>query len=845
MLLMILPALGLAVYNGFEQRQTGREQARERAILLAKLAASDQDHLIDSTRELLAPLANNLLTTEAPATFWNPCFRNLLLLQPQYMNFGIVGVNGSLVASALPFSGSVNYLDRSFFRNVLKTRQFSVGELEADPLTNRSTITIGCPVFGKDGKLTRVLFATVDKKLIGEIAGKAALPAKSVLVIFDQPGHVVSRTPDSGAGQAGPPSRLFQTISSQNQGSVELTDPDGNRRLYAFASVHEGVETSLSAAVGFPIKLIYADADRILIRNLTLLALVALGALGAAQFYASRYVLRPLAALTSAAKRLASGDLDARARLKRGVELYQLAHSFDDMADKLQTLVSSLERKNVEITAAEAKFRRLVEQSLVGIYMIQDSRFVYVNPKMSEIFGFPAEELTARPLVDFIDEEDRALVTENLRKRIAGEVESIAYQLCALRQDGRKIHLEAHGGRTEYNGRPAVLGMLLDITERKQIQRTMLRTQRLEAIGTLASGVAHDLNNALAPIMMGVELLRMQYPQESSVLEMFGTSAKRGADMVRQLLTFAKGAEGNRVLVRPNHLVGEMVNLIKSSFPKNIQLTVKCDQKLPAVLGDPTQLHQVLLNLCVNARDAMPSGGALTLEVFCANVDAMFAGSAHDAKPGKYLAFQVTDTGMGIPAEILDRIFDPFFTTKGPEKGTGLGLSTVTGIVKGHGGFLKVYSQPKKGSTFTAYLPADSADSETDQSTRPEIEFRGQGETILLVDDEAAIRATGRAVLQRLNFKSLTATDGADAMIQAAEHCNELRVIISDLHMPNMDGLTFVRMVRQILPNIPIVMTSGQLDDADAKEFEKLGVTNQLGKPFTEHQLADVLKTIL
>ena len=384
-----------------------------------------------------------------------------------------------------------------------------------------------------------------------------------------------------------------------------------------------------------------------------------------------------------------------------------------------------------------------------------------------------------------------------------------------------------------------------NITQMKLLEKQQRRAQRLDSIGTLAGGIAHDLNNALAPIMMGMEMLRMKYSGESPLLDTIEGSTKRGADMVRQLLTFAKGAEGERMSVRPDRLIKEIQSMIKGSFPKNIQLVVKCDPQLPMVLGDATQLHQVLLNLCVNARDAMPHGGTLTLEADSREVDAVSASSAPDARPGKYVALRVNDTGGGIPPEILDHIFDPFFTTKGPDKGTGLGLSTVMGIVKGHGGFLQVHSQPGQGSTFTAYLPADRLGGVTEHLTKAEVEFRGQGETILLVDDEAAVREMSRAVLRRLNFKPLTATDGADGLMQAAEHRKELRAIITDLHMPHMDGLAFVRALRRMLPEIPVGVASGRMEDTVAAEFKELGVTNRLDKPFTEDQLAEALRNLL
>lgn len=384
-----------------------------------------------------------------------------------------------------------------------------------------------------------------------------------------------------------------------------------------------------------------------------------------------------------------------------------------------------------------------------------------------------------------------------------------------------------------------------NLAERKNMESLALRSQRMEAIGTLSGGVAHDLNNALAPILMGVELLRTRCPQESKILDLFESSARRGADMVRQLLTFAKGAEGERVILQVESLVREMEKLMQSSFPKNIQLVVSCAPELPAVLGDATQLHQILLNLCVNARDAMPTGGTLTLEAQSLVVDEAFASSVPDAKPGSYVALRVQDTGTGIPQDILDRIFDPFFTTKSPDKGTGLGLSTVMGIVKSHGGFLQVSSRPGLGTTFTACLPAHGVEGGVPHTPAPAVSCPGHGETILLVDDEAAVREMACVVLQRLKFNPITATDGAGGLQLAMQHQSDLSAIITDLHMPHMDGLAFVRVLRLVLPDVPVVVASGRLEDPHISEMKALGVTHRLDKPFTEGQLAEVLQDIL
>ncbi|MBB5031767.1 PAS domain S-box protein [Prosthecobacter vanneervenii] len=387
------------------------------------------------------------------------------------------------------------------------------------------------------------------------------------------------------------------------------------------------------------------------------------------------------------------------------------------------------------------------------------------------------------------------------------------------------------------------------LAERRDMERHALRSQRMEALGTLSGGVAHDLNNALAPILMGVDMLRIRCPQESKILDIFESSARRGAEMVRQLLTFAKGAEGDLVPLQVEYLVREMEKLMNSSFPKNIQFSISCAPELPAVKGDATQLHQVLLNLCVNARDAMPTGGTLTLDAQPMVVDEAFASMIPDARPGSYVTLRVQDTGTGIPQDIIDRIFDPFFTTKSPDKGTGLGLSTVIGIVRSHGGFLKVTSQDGQGSTFTVFLPAlaDALPAAVPSSAIPSPApiFRGHGETILLVDDEEAVREMAGAVLERLNFKVITATNGADALLLAMHHQQELSAIITDLHMPHMDGLSFVRVLRRLQPDIPVVVASGRLEAAQAEEMQELGVTHRLDKPYTERQLSEVLHAML
>ena len=375
-----------------------------------------------------------------------------------------------------------------------------------------------------------------------------------------------------------------------------------------------------------------------------------------------------------------------------------------------------------------------------------------------------------------------------------------------------------------------------------------MRAQRMESIGTLAGGIAHDLNNILAPILMSIDILKLTAndPQAKSVLDTIEVSAKRGADIVRQVLSFARGLEGERVEVQPKHLLKDIESIIKDTFPKNILLRFAIPNDIWTILGDPTQVHQILLNLCVNARDAMPHGGNLTIEAENSVLDEHYAAMNIQAKAGRYVQITVSDSGTGIPPNILEKIFEPFFTTKGINKGTGLGLSTVMAIVKSHGGIINVYSEPNKGTTFKVYLPAMEMSSEARKTQLEQASLpRGNGETVLLVDDEASIITITTQTLQAFGYRVLTATDGAEAVASYAQHANEIAVVLTDMAMPIMDGAATIRALSKINPAIKIIAASGLHANSDATKASGAGIKHFLTKPYTAGTLLKTLRTIL
>lgn len=385
-----------------------------------------------------------------------------------------------------------------------------------------------------------------------------------------------------------------------------------------------------------------------------------------------------------------------------------------------------------------------------------------------------------------------------------------------------------------------------DITERRKLEHQYLRSQRMESVGLLAGGIAHDLNNVLAPILMSAELLESMElpPQVLRAIDTIESSARRGADIVQQVLTFARGIEGQKGPVQLRHLVKEMAKMANETFPKNIRIRNYLPSQLWVIEGDTTQLHQVLLNLSVNARDAMPDGGELAYVGSNITVE---AGDAFDCKgvaPGHYACLEVRDSGTGIPVEIIDKIFEPFFTTKETGKGTGLGLSAVIGIIKGHGGYIEVTNRSEGGAQFQILLPALRDSRVVGAAKIAEKLTAGRGELILLVDDEANIRNIARSLLEKQGYRVLVASNGEEAINLVSEKCDEIAAVITDIMMPKLDGVKFIKQAQRLNPDIKYIAVSGLMGvngQYDLTDLKALGVSQFLTKPFSVEKLFKAL----
>src|SRR4029077_10239185 len=400
------------------------------------------------------------------------------------------------------------------------------------------------------------------------------------------------------------------------------------------------------------------------------------------------------------------------------------------------------------------------------------------------------------------------------------------------------------------SGKPrAILVIDTDVSEKKHMEALFLRNQRLESIGQLAGGIAHDLNNILSPILMGAQMLRRNpdTPENPFILAMIEASAQRGAEIVKQVVGFAKGVEGKRVLVQARYVIGEVGRIIREAFPKSITLKIQEQKDLWPIRGDATQLHQVLLNLAVNARDAMPNGGNLTIKAENISLDEAGANQRPGLKKGPHVLFTVTDTGVGIAPRIADKIFDPFFTTKQIDKGTGLGLSTVMGIMKSHKGHIEFQSKVGQGTQFRIYFPAEPdvlhpPVSEYGPSTTPP---KGKGELILIVDDEEAVRFVTSQILESNGYRTLFASRGTEAVARYLEKGGEISLVLTDIHMPGMGGLEAISVLQRLNPCLRIVLTTGASTAITDKDLMKIGTEAFIKKPFDVTQLLETLHKVL
>ncbi len=849
----LLPLLGLMVYAGVEGRRRAATDSQAAALTVARMAAVEQHQLIEGTRQLLVALAQLPEVANHDGPRCSALFANIRAQFPAQANLGAATPTGDLFCSAQPMAEPVNIADRPYFRRAIDTRQFAVGSFLVGRITGRPSLTLAYPAIDRAGRLRAVVFVALDLSWLNHLPTDALLPGGSTLTVFDGDGVVLARYPlaEEWVGQANPNMPLVRTVlTGREHGATEAPGRDGISRLYAFHRLPVPRDAGdLYIGVAIPTAVALAEANRAVARNLLGLTVTSLVILAAVWAGGSLVILRPVRALLEAVTRLGTGDLKARTGLRYEGELGRLAQAFD-------TISSNLERQEAERRQAEEgrrdselQYRRLVEGSIEGIYIHQDFVIRLANSAFARMFSFERpEDVIGTDVRTLIAPEDRARMEAYKQQRLRGEAVPARYEFEGVRRDGTRLWLENTVSVITWDGRPAILATLFDLTERKQLERQYHQAQKMEAIGQLAGGIAHDFNNLLT-VILGRSALLLQRPGlEDSLrknMELIQSTGQRASALTRQLLTFSR-QQVVQPRVLPLRPVSEEISpMLKRLIGEDVELTVTVDPTLGSVMADPNQIGQVLLNLVVNGRDAMPQGGRLGIEARNVDLDAAEPRQDAETPPGNYALLAVSDTGIGMDEATKACIFEPFFTTKEVGKGTGLGLATVYGIVTQSGGHIVVSTAPGVGTTFRIYIPrVGEAPIETCPAPAPMRQPRGS-ETILLVEDEADVRGLARDVLVQLGYKVLAVADPAEAKRLAEQPPSTIDLLVTDVVMPQMSGPELAAELKTRWPQLRVLHVSGYTNDALAARGISPSSVILLQKPFTPSELARKVRETL
>jgi len=889
-LIIFLLASWVIVTSSFKQREREVETAKNNVLLMVQSLAAQQDQIILGTKQMLSTLAQ---LPEIQNLDANACNRLLNQLNKRFPFYSVLAgatPDGNMFTASTPFEpNSINLSDRTHLKDAINTLDFSAGEYIVGRASRVSSINYAYPVLDAEKKLMAILIAGFKLDEYALFIKNAQLPDGSVVAITDHKGIRLFRMPETDAAAIGQslPFKVFEKVSGAlDHGIFEHLSGDGVYRIYAYKQLRlsDNSQPYMYMFVGLPKDKILATANLEMWRNLTFLGIAALVAITLVWMFANFILVRPIRRLVDATLRFGHGEMDARTQLPHSLdELGKLAKSFDDMASLLEVkdqerqkaveelkhandnLEQRVQERTHDLAASNERLTRSTEElqhsfifqqrlidalpipvfykDLEGRYLGCNSSFEnYFGQKWEELIGKSVYELSPKELAGIYQEKDQALlqnpgiqVYESVVKDADGVIRDVILHKATFNNMDGSV-----GG---------LIGAFLDITDiktaekmRKKLESQLFQAQKMESVGRLAGGVAHDYNNMLTVIVGYTQLALEELTPENQISEYLRQvydAAIRSTAITRQLLAFARKQVIAPMVLDLNETVESMLKMLRRLIGEDLDLVWRPATGLWSVVMDPSQVDQVLVNLCVNARDAINGVGRVTIETGMATFDEAYCADHLGFIPGEYVLLAISDDGCGMDRETVKKIFEPFFTTKVMGQGTGLGLATVYGIVKQNNGFINVYSEPGEGTTFKIYLarraePAGEAAKESPKEVLP----LGHGEVILIVEDEASILDLARRILGKLGYTVLTANLSSQALNLAEEHHGEIHLLITDVVMPEMNGKELSLRLQKVYPRLKTLFMSGYTANVIAHR----GVLDEgvqfLQKPFSIESMA-------
>jgi signal transduction histidine kinase len=716
----------------FDRRELAEQAATQQAERLATLKAVEQQRLIDGTRHLLIAMSQSREVRDGDAAACSDYIRRIVpQLDVRYANIGVVDGLGGVICSGVTATAE-SIADREYFQRARATKQFVVGEYVVGRQTGKGSLPFALPVINDAGAVQRVVIATVDLALVSRGLASADWPAEATIIITDRARTILAMHPgaETWVGQSLKNDPVVAQFGDREAGVVEHVE-HGSTEASAFTRV-QPLDSGITVRVFVSKTQARAAATTTMYRNLLAFALVACVILVGVQAASERLLLRPIAQLTGASRRLAAGDLGARVSASTSIpELRELAKGFDDMASSLQ---------------------------------------------------------------------------EREQERLLSEM------------------------------------------KRKEMEQHYHRAQKMDAVGRLAGGIAHDFNNMLTAILGYCELLledpKIADAHRADILEI-EKAGRTAAQLTRQLLAFSRREIVEPVVLDLNGIVSGIDNMLRRLVGEHIDIQLTLPDDLHRVRADRAQIEQVILNLAVNARDAMPDGGRIAIATTNVHLPEGVVSAYLPAPPGHYVMLAVSDTGTGVAPEAMQHLFEPFFTTKPHGKGTGLGLATVYGIVTQNNGGIAVETAAGLGSAFRIYFPRCDEPVLSESPAAPTQRVGERGATVLIVEDDPGIRELSRKILSRYGYQVLVADGGDEARTVSERHEGTIHVLLSDVVMPGMNGPMVAEMLTQMRPGLKVVYMSGYTDDTIVRHGVMARDVPFLQKPFTPERLANKIVEVL
>ncbi len=857
-ILALAPLFVLMIVTASRHRAEASQDFERHVLQYAEIVSLQERDMMERGRSLLLSMSEAAEIRAMVETNQNPpspaailrtdeYLARQLRLHPEYLNLGYADTPGRIWCSALPLPDVVNIADRDYFRRAVSGKGFGVGVYQVGRVTHKPSINLGHAVLDAGGDVAGVVYLASDLRITDQISGRMHLPLPDAVVVtmLDRNGVVLARYPDESAlvGTRAPEFSLIEEGLNQGLGIVRSADSTGTRHLYAFSRVSGGVRSGDAyVLLAFPEEAAFREIKAELRRYMLVLAAVAVAAILLGYLVIVLVVLRPGRSLLRATERLTAGDLSARAGPPYGGgEVGTLSSAFDRMAAALQEKQDERDRAEAALRVSEENYRSLVREAPYGIVRAEaDGRLLEVNPAAVTIFGYDSEEelkeVNTKDL--YRDPEQRAELLRDLLD--TGHVIERPGFKC-IRKDGSFITVRlAAQWVLDDSGKPRYIdAVVVDETERHLLEQQLAQAQKMEAVGRLAGGIAHDFNNLLGVILGHSDLMLQSVapdaPQVDALREVRDAAA-HGAALTRQLLGFSRLHVTQPAVLDINAPVTSVQRILERLIGENYILRVEAGGGLPHVCIDPIQVEQIAMNLVINARDAMPDGGTITLTTEAARIPEATAVVGGDMPAGEYVCLRVRDHGIGIAPEVRPRIFEPFFTTKESPRDTGLGLAIVLGIAAQSRGYVRVESEVGKGTTMEIFLPPCRDAPAPAPQRQTESWMRGS-ETVLLVEDEEALQLLLTTVLTRAGYRVLSARNAPQALGLAGRGLDGIDLLVTDVIMPGMGGRELADRLVSKRPELRVLFISGYPNDVLGADGTPPADMAFLTKPFTADEL--------